>query len=247
VILRDLTGGRFLVTGTANGIGRATARALLDQGAQVEGLDRSLADLGPRYRHVPCDLANAEQIAAAVDDLAHRGEALDGLVNVAGIDPKIPLAEADLEAWQRVIDLDLRAYFLLIHHSLPLLRAGRGRAIVNVSSINYRLGVPKRALYSAAKAGILGLTTGLARELGAEGIRINTVSPGWVFTDRQVAEYFQHDPAGEANLAYLYERQSLRYDIQPEDVANHILFYLSEASRASTGHNCIVDAGWLLE
>jgi len=247
VILDDLSGGRFLVTGTANGIGRATARALLAQNACVEGIDRAPVDLGPRYQHVTCDLASAEQIAAAVDDVRRRGQTLDGLVNVAGVDPKIPIGEADVAAWHRVLDLDLRAYHLLIHGTLPLLRAGRGRAIVNVSSINFRLGVPKRGLYSTAKAGILGLTTGLARELGAEGIRINTVSPGWVFTERQVAEYFQEDGAGDANRAYLYERQSLRYDIRPEDVAHHILFYLSSVSRASTGHNCVVDAGWLLE
>jgi NAD(P)-dependent dehydrogenase (short-subunit alcohol dehydrogenase family) len=247
LILEDLEGSRILVTGAAAGIGRATAQALLAQGAWVEGIDRAPAELSPRYRHVTCDLADAPAIAAAISTVRSRAETLDGLVNVAGIDPKISLADGGLEAWHRVVDLDLRAYYLLIHHTLPLLQAGRGRSIVNVSSINSRLGVPKRSLYSTAKAGIQGLTTGLSRELGAFGIRINTVSPGWVFTDRQVAEYFQDDPAGQANRAYLYDRQSLRYDIRPEDVANHILFYLSTASRASTGHNCVVDAGWILE
>jgi NAD(P)-dependent dehydrogenase (short-subunit alcohol dehydrogenase family) len=117
---------------------------------------------------------------------------------------------------------------------------------VNISSINYRLGVVGRSIYSTTKAGILGLTTGLARELGREGIRINTTTPGWVFTERQVEEYFGA-PDAEKHLGTLRERQALPLHIEPADVANHILFYLSNVSRASTGHNCVVDGGWLLE
>ena len=137
-------------------------------------------------------------------------------------------------------------YAALYEGLCDFLRRGRGRAIVNVSSINYRLGVPKRSIYSATKAGILGLTTGLARELGAEGIRLNTVTPGWIFTERQVGEYFV-GPKAEKHLAYLAGVQSLPLKISATDVANHILFYLSDVSRASTGHNCVVDGGWLLE
>ena len=107
--------------------------------------------------------------------------------------------------------------------------------------------MPRRSLYSISKAGILGLTTGLARELGSEGIRINSVSPGWVFTERQIREYFTEPKERKKNLATLEARQAINCQITPQDVANHVLFYLSEASQASTGHNCVVDAGWLLE
>ncbi len=116
-----------------------------------------------------------------------------------------------------------------------------------MSSINYRLGLPKRAIYSATKAGILGLTTGLARELGADGIRINTVTPGWIFTERQVEEYFTNEEDRKTHLATLRKVQAIDRQISPQDVANHILFYLSDASAASTGHNCVVDGGWILE
>jgi NAD(P)-dependent dehydrogenase (short-subunit alcohol dehydrogenase family) len=118
--------------------------------------------------------------------------------------------------------------------------------VVNVSSINYRLGVPGRAPYSATKAGILGLTTGLSRELGREGIRVNTVSPGWVFTERQIEEYFA-GPQAPKFLEYLAQQQAIRIKMTAADIANHVVFYLSEVSRASTGHNCVVDGGWLLE
>ena len=106
--------------------------------------------------------------------------------------------------------------------------------------------MPKRSIYSTTKAGILGLTTGLARELGSEGIRVNAISPGWVFTDWQVKQYFTGEVEVK-NLNYLAQVQSLGLKINGEDIANHILFYLSDVSRASTGHNCVVDAGWTLE
>jgi len=241
-IYSDFRGRTALVTGSAAGIGRATVEALLAQGATVVGIDVEKADFGADYRHVSCDLRDPAAIDAAIGALP----AINHVVNVAGIDPLIPLAAGDANAWDKVIDLDLRAYYLVIRAAMPALLKGSGRSIVNVSSINYRLGVPKRSIYSAAKAGILGLTRGLARELGAEGVRINTVSPGWVFTERQEAEYFSGVDAAK-HLDYLHRVQALTHHVSPADIAAHILFYLSDASRASTGHNCVVDAGWLLE
>jgi NAD(P)-dependent dehydrogenase (short-subunit alcohol dehydrogenase family) len=245
--LPDLTGQTILVTGASAGIGRATTEALLANGATVLGV--ALTALPYRHKNLrpfPCDLAKATAITALFKKIRAATPQLDGLVNVAGLDSKFALADGDERAWAKLVDLNLRAYYLVIRAGVPLLRRGRGRAIVNVSSINYRLGVPKRSIYSVTKAGILGLGTGLARELGREGIRINTVSPGWIFTERQVREYFTGAKA-EKNLAYLAGVQSLPLKISAADVANHILFYLSAASRASTGHNCVVDGGWLLE
>jgi NAD(P)-dependent dehydrogenase (short-subunit alcohol dehydrogenase family) len=229
------------------GIGRATAEALLENGAHVFGLARA-ADrwTHPRLTGVSCDLADASALEEALATIAGQTDRLDYVVNVAGADPKYPIDTITTADWDRLVDLNLRAYYLVVKGALPLLRRGAGRSIVNVSSINYRLGVPGRAPYSATKAGILGLTTGLSRELGREGIRVNTVSPGWVFTERQVEEYFD-GPEATRHLAYLAERQSVRLKISALDIANHVLFYLSEVSRASTGHNCVVDGGWLLE
>lgn len=162
------------------------------------------------------------------------------------MDPKYLIDEVTVEQWDHLIDLNLRTYYFVIKLALPLLRRGQGRSIVNVSSINYRLGIPGRAAYSATKAGILGLTTGLSRELGRENIRVNTVSPGWIFTERQVEEYFNSEDAAK-HLDFLGQEQSIKIKIKPEDVANHILFYLSAVNRTSTAHNCVVDGGWLLE
>jgi NAD(P)-dependent dehydrogenase (short-subunit alcohol dehydrogenase family) len=247
LLLPDLRGKAFVVTGASAGIGRATIEALLANGATCYGLSRETPPLPhPDFHALPCNLRDPATIAAAFAKLRTYTARLDGVVNVAGIDPKIPLAAGDPTQWDNIVDLNLRAYYLVIRESLDLLRAGASPAIVNVSSINYRLGLAGRSIYSATKAGILGLTTGLARELGRDGIRINTVSPGWIFTERQVAEYFDGLEAAK-HLAHLGTVQSLPLRLQAQDVANHILFYLSEVSRGSTGHNCVVDGGWLLE
>jgi NAD(P)-dependent dehydrogenase (short-subunit alcohol dehydrogenase family) len=238
-----------VVTGATQGIGKATCRMLLDQGARVVGLARgeSQFDGVDGYTHMACDLSDAGAIDRTFDYLSSEHDALDYVVNVAGYDPKYTLDEGDASRWDDLVNLNLRGYYLVIRRAVPLLRCGQGRSIVNVSSINYRLGLPKRSIYSATKAGILGLTTGLARELGGDGIRINTVTPGWIFTERQVEEYFSDEDERETHLATLRNVQAIDRRISPEDVAQHILFYLSEASAASTGHNCVVDGGWILE
>lgn len=246
-LLPDLAGKSALVTGSSQGIGKATVQGLIANGVYVFGLDCKESDLSDdKFTQINCDLRDTASIQHSLDEIAEKVTSLDYVVNVAGMDPKYQIDEITVEQWNELINLNLRAYYFVIKHALPLLRRGEGRSIVNVSSINYRLGVPGRAPYSAAKAGIIGLTAGLSRELGRENIRINSVTPGWVFTERQIADYFSGEGAAK-NLDYLAQEQSIRLKILPADIANHILFYLSSVSRASDGHNCIVDSGWLLE
>ena len=245
--LPDLADKTAVVTGASNGIGKATAALLIENGARVFGISRSEGDLKhPAFTPIKCDLSDAASIASAFEDISKSATVLDYVVNVAGMDPKYSIDEVTVEQWDNLVDLNLRAYYFVIKRALPFLRLGEGRSIVNVSSINYRLGIPGRAAYSATKAGILGLTTGLSRELGRESIRINTVTPGWIFTERQVEEYFEGDDA-KKHLRYLAQQQSVKLKITSGDIANHILFYLSDVSRASTAHNCVVDGGWILE
>ncbi len=243
----DLHGGTALITGASQGIGKATAQLLLENGVRVFGLSRSGGGPEhPAFTALSADLSDLDALSLAMDQLRKETTTLDYLVNVAGADPKHPIDEITQREWDQLVDLNLRSFYFTIKEALPLLRKGQGRSIVNVSSINYRLGIPGRAPYSATKAGILGLTTGLSRELGREAIRINTISPGWIFTERQVSEYFA-TPEAERHLATLHERQAYPLQISAEDIANHIAFYLSQTSRATTGHNAVVDGGWLLE
>lgn len=245
--LPDLQGRTAIVTGASLGIGKATTSLLLENGARVFGISRDQGTLtDPHLTHLTCDLSDMAGIEEVFRQISERATEVDYVVNVAGIDPKYAIDHARVEDWDHLVNLNLRAYYFMIKHALPLLRLGQGRSIVNVSSINYRLGVPGRAAYSATKAGVLGLTTGLSRELGRERIRVNTVSPGWIFTERQVEEYFGGVDA-ERHLSYLAQQQSLMLKITAMDIANHIAFYLSNVSRASTSHNCVVDGGWILE
>ena len=250
MVLNDIHGKTGIVTGASRGIGRATSVALLEQKARVFGIDWSEATIEhTNYVHYSCDLRLAEEIERTFDAINKQTEYIDYLVNVASVDPIISLEEEDEKRWDEIVNLNLRGYDLCIRSSLAMLRIGEGKSIVNISSINFRLGVPGRSLYSTTKAGIIGLTTGLARELGREGIRINCISPGWIFTERQNKEYFDtnDEEKDRKHLADLFSKQSLRIKIQPEDIANHVLFLLSNFSRATTGHNLIVDGGWLLE
>jgi D-xylose 1-dehydrogenase len=264
----DMAGRRAVVTGSSSGIGAAVAAALRDQGVSVWGLDvappPAAAPAAPAappppaapaappapprgsFTHVPLDLRDAP----AVDAVARDGSlprAVDYLVNVAGIDPKFSIADGGPAEWDAVVGVNLRGQYLLTRALEPALIAGAGKAVVNVSSINFRLGVRGRSIYTASKAGILGLTRGVARELGAHGIRVNTVSPGWVFTDAQRAAYFD-GPDGAKHLAYLASVQSLpAARIAPADIAAVVTFLLSSSAAAVTGSNLVADAGWLLE
>lgn len=247
LILPEFVGRTAVVSGTSDGLGQSLARLLLDNGCAVWGLDCQSARIHhPAFHPVACDLADADDLTRAFATVTGSVNRLDHLVNVAGADPRMPITELTVERWDRLLDLNLRAYCLLIQAALPWLERGTGRSVVNISSINYRLGLPGRAAYAASKAGILGLTTGLSRELGERGIRINTITPGWIFTPRQVQEYFSTQDT-DRHLATIAAHQSLPLQIQPDDIANHILFYLSSYSRASTAHNAVVDAGWLRE
>lgn len=253
--LADLAGRRALVTGASAGIGRAVATALSAQGAHVVGLDvnaplavaASAAATGA-ISHYPCDLRDAASVSSCVAAaVAASGGALDYVVNVAGADSFYSLAEGGAEPYEAVMGLNLRAPYLVLVAASAALDAGVGKAVVNVSSINARLGIPRRTLYTSAKGGVQSLTRGLSRELGARGIRVNTVSPGWVMTDTQRRAVFD-TPAGPAAEAFLSSVQSLPAKrITADDVAASILFLLSNASGAVTGSNLVVDAGWTLE
>ena len=250
MVLNDLKGKVAVVTGASHGIGKATSIALLKQKVKVFGIDCNNATIKrDNYSHYQCNLQLTEEIEKTFGSINKKTKSVDYLVNVAGIDPKISIEDGDKNYWNNIVDINLRGYYFCIRSSLKMLRKGKGKSIVNMSSINYRLGVPGRSIYSTTKAGIIGLTTGLARELGKDGIRINCISPGWIFTERQKKEYFNTNDKEKDKkyLDNLYSMQSLRIQIQPEDIANHILFLLSDVSKATTGHNFIVDGGWLLE
>ncbi len=243
------TDRRVLVTGAGSGIGAATAARFLAEGAIVTGADRDedglarqAEQLGERFRPVAADVATEQGRARAVAAAVGVEERLDVLVNNAGVF-LFGGEDATDEQWQRTLDVNLLAPATLVAAALPALRrVGRGASVVNVASISAHIAQGRRWTYNASKGGILQLTRCQALDLAAEGIRVNSVSPGWVWTavvdraaegDRERWEkvwgpYHPMNRVGE-----------------PSEIAAAIAFLASDDASFVTGADLPVDGGYL--
>jgi NAD(P)-dependent dehydrogenase (short-subunit alcohol dehydrogenase family) len=245
-LYREFEGASVLVTGAAAGIGRATVRAFLDQGARVAALDRNaeglaetIADQG-NGRSLPlvCDVTDAEALAAAYANAGAELGFPQILVNNAGVDDRRAFDEISAEDWRRALAVNLDHHFLLAKLAVPFMRTSGGGAIVNLSSTAWMKLAPNLSSYHAAKAGIVGLTRGLARELGPDLIRVNAIAPGRVVTERVRDRALT--PEWEAETKQL---QCLPLLIEPSDIAAAVLWLASDGARMITGQTLIVDGG----
>ena len=244
-IYPSLKGKRVVITGGASGIGAALVAGFAGQGARVAFLDiledegRALAsslkaDCGSGPAFHPCDLTDLRAVA---DTFAAIGP-VDVLVNNAANDDRHVLADVTPAYWDDRMAVNLRHLLFCAQAVVPAMKAAGGGAIINFSSIAWHLGLPGLVLYETAKAGIVGMTRGLARELGPDGIRVTAIVPGNVKTPRQMLWYSEE---GEAEIV---EQQCLKARIEPENVAALALFLASDDGRMCTGHEYWVDAGW---
>jgi NAD(P)-dependent dehydrogenase (short-subunit alcohol dehydrogenase family) len=231
---------RVLVTAGAAGLGAAIARGFLEAGARVMICDvdtEALAGFGeghPEAETVLADVADEASVERLFAEVTARLGGLDVLVNNAGIaGPTGPIEQLAVEDIRRTLDVDLLSQFLVTRLAVPMLRASRDGAIVNISSVAGRHGYALRTPYAAAKWGIVGLTASLAKELGPEGIRVNAILPGAVRGPRM--ERVIRDRAAAAGTSYEemeaeYLRHiSLRRMVEPEDIAAVALFLCSPA------------------
>src|SRR5262245_53937883 len=240
----ELKDRNVLVTGGANGIGAAAVRAFHVQGARVFFCDvdacagKALAkELGEGAFFSKLDLRREREICRWIDQIGERYQRIHVLVNNAAADPRIALEETTVEQWDELFARNLRAYFLTSQQCVPRMR--EAGAIINLSSITIHTGPAKMSAYVATKSGILGFTRSLAREVGPRGIRVNAVSPGWVMTERQLRQYVTPEIK-----RLIKQSQCIPILIQPEEIVNVILFLASDASRAITGQEILVDRGW---
>lgn len=241
----EFDGKVALVTGGTDGLGRHLAAAMAELGADVFFCGRDEArgaaaaqEIGPRAHYVCCDLAEPDAtrvLAARAGDLKGR---LDYVVNNAAIDPRQEFEEATAADFDRLIAINLRPHFLVSQAALPYLEAGQGKAIVNMCTTNYMLGLAPFTVYNASKSGIIGLTRSLARELGPRGIRVNAVSPGWIMTAKQLRQHASADDQRQ-----LLEDQALKFHLTETHVTPATLFLLSQAAAGITGQNLVVDGG----
>jgi 3-oxoacyl-[acyl-carrier protein] reductase len=246
----SLHGRVALVTGGSRGLGLAIARVLAAAGAAQLLLARDAGRLagaaarigeavpGARLDVLAADVAAPGVGAAAVARAVERFGRLDILVNNAGIGLSGPPAAISDADWQRVLDVDLTAPFLLCRAAAPVMTAQRWGRIVNVASISGQTGgVRASAAYAAAKAGLIGMTKTLARDLAGAGITVNAIAPGQIETDMG-----QLPPADRAALEAHIPLGRLG---RPEDVAYAALYLASEAAGYVTGHTLDVNGGIL--
>ncbi len=248
-IYPELQDRRVIITGGATGIGAGLVEGFVAQGAQVvfvdiqdaegEALAARLAQgarHAPVYRHL--DLVDIDSVRETIAAIVAEFGGIDVLVNNAANDDRHQIADVTPAFWEERMNVNLRHLFFAAQAVAPAMREAGGGVIVNFGSISWHLALPDLVLYQTTKAAISGLTRSLARDLGGDNIRVNTIVPGNVKTPRQEKWY---TPEGEAEIV---AAQCLPGRIVPQDVAALVLFLSSDGARMCTGHDYFVDAGW---
>ena len=241
--LKDRT---VLVTGGASGIGADIVRAFADQGARVAFLDiraeagHALArDVSALFEVI--DLTDISALSAAIDRIEAQLGAIQVLVNNAANDQRQDIAEITPDAWDLSQNINLRAQFFAAQAVRGGMAKAGGGAIINISSIVWRLAGGDMVPYATAKAGVLGLTTSLADALGDDNIRVNAIEPGAIFTERQRALWYPT----QADVDALVSQQLLKRPMDGGEIARMALFLASDDARMITKQSFVVDAGLL--
>lgn len=242
----DLKGKAVAVTGGASGIGAAIVEAFHRQGAHVTAFDINagaghalVTRLGAGVRFVELDLTNSTALASAFATAGERSGGFDVLVNNAAHDDRHHIEDVTPAYWRERLAVNLDHQFFAAQAVIPGMRQKKAGAIVNMSSIAWRVGLEMAPAYVVAKAGIEGLTRALARDLGRDGVRVNCILPGFVRTERQVEKWLT--PELEATVL---KNQCLKHLIEPQDVAAVVVMMASDTARAVTNQTLVVDAGW---
>ncbi len=244
--LRDRT---VFVSGGGSGIGASIVEHFAGQGAKVGFVDidepastalaNKIAATGltaPLF--LKADVRDVKVYQAAIAEVAAKLGTITVLINNAARDDRHDLADVTPEFWDERIAVNLRHQFFAIQAVAPGMKAAGGGSIVNFSSVSYHTMTARLSVYEAAKAAVIGLTRGLARDLGPDKIRLNAITPGWIMTQRQIDLWLT--PEAEADLM---KAQCLKEKVYPPDIARMALFLASDDSSLITAQNFVVDGG----
>jgi NAD(P)-dependent dehydrogenase (short-subunit alcohol dehydrogenase family) len=250
-IYPDLAGTPVLITGGASGIGASIALHFAAQKAKVAILDvnaQAIETIRDEMRAAGrgeieaavVDLRDIPAMQRAIADFSGRMGAIRVLINNAGDDSRHPWAEVTPESWDDRFAVNARHQFFAAQAVAPGMAAAGGGAIVNLGSVSWMFGAAGLIAYTTAKSAIMGLTKSLARELGVLKIRVNSIAPGMIWTDKQIARAKSDDPG--KFQSYL-DRQCIKEHLEPADVARLCLWLASNESRRCAGQTYILDGG----
>ena len=240
--MNEFEGLTAVVTGGASGIGLATAEELAARGARVAVVDLSTGTLPEGLAGFHGDVSSRASINAAIEAIGARFGGIDIVVNNAGISAIGTVEDNDDEEWQRVLNINVCGIARVSAAALPWLRQSSSAAIVNMCSVAALNGMPERALYGASKGAVLALTFAMATDHVRDGIRVNAVSPGTVYTPF-VAGYLSKYQDPEAERAQLDARQATGRMVTPEEVAQAVAYLASPRNGSTTGTALDVDGG----
>jgi 3-oxoacyl-[acyl-carrier protein] reductase len=244
----ELTDKTALVTGATGGIGGAIAKALHRQGATVvisgrqqDKLDKLASELGTKVHVVTCDLGNKAQVAKLVDEATAKLGRLDILVNNAGLTKDNLFMVMKDEQWDEVIAVNLTSTFMLMRaaaRGMMRAKTGYGR-IVNISSVSGIIGNPGQGNYAASKAGMIGMSKSLAREIASRGITVNCIAPGFISTPMT-------DALNEKQVATIREAIPAQKFGSPDDIAAATVYLASPEAGYMTGQTLHVNGGMVM-
>jgi len=248
-IYPSLSGRSVLVTGGGSGIGAQIVRRFLGQGSRVafididraasEALLAAFAAEGlERPLFIPCDLRDIAALRQAVQQAASGNGPITVLVNNAARDDRHAWDSVTPDYWDDRFAVNLRHQFFAAQAVQPMMKEAGGGSIINMGSISWMTGQGGMAAYTAAKSAVLGLTRSLARDWGPDNIRVNSIAPGWIITERQ--ERLWLTPDGERELM---AHQCLKRRLVEDDVARFVLFLASDDAAAMTAQSYLVDGG----
>ncbi len=250
-IFPDLKDRSVLITGGGSGIGAALTEGFVRQGSRVAFIDiadapsQALVErLDKEYGNAPlylkADITDVEHLRNAIAKAIDNNGLITILVNNAAWDDRHDIDDVTVEYWDKNQSINLRPQFFAAQAVVPGMRQSGGGSIINFTSTSYMINQGNMPSYTAAKAGIIGLTKGLAGRLGPEKIRVNAIAPGWVMTERQKTHWVT-----EEGLKAHLNKQVLREEMQPGDMVGPCLFLASDASRMLSAQTLIVDGGYL--